>query len=95
MKTTALLLLATLLSAPHAAGQTYGAAPDTPQSSTTVVVPGDNAPGVTSTTSQTGTPNTTVTNVRREDGSTTTIITQQPQSAYQPMGSGGYHPMGR
>jgi hypothetical protein len=31
---------------------------------------------------------------KREDGSTT-IIALQPQSAYQPMGQGGYQPMGR
>ena len=29
---------------------------------------------------------TTITNVKRENGSTTTVITQQPQSTYQPMG---------
>ena len=74
-----------------------------PPSGTTIVLP-DNAGSASSTTSQTdttvtksqtGDADTTITNIKREDGSKTTVITQQPQSTYQPMGQGGYQPMGR
>jgi hypothetical protein len=95
MKSRTLLLTMILLAPLPALAQTSGMAPDAPQSSTTVVVPGDQGSATTSTTSQIGTTDTTITNVKREDGSTTTVITQQPQSTYQPMGSGGYRPMGQ
>jgi len=94
MKSRALYLTIILLSAAPAVAQTPDAAPDGPQSSTTVVVPGTNG-SATSTSSKTGSSDTTITNVKREDGSTTTVITQQPLPTYQPMGSGGYYPMGR
>jgi hypothetical protein len=84
-----------LLLAPPVAAQTAATAP--PSNTTTIVLP-DNvgpAPSTTSTTSQTGNADTTVTSVKRENGSTTTVITQQPQTTYQPMGRGGYQPMGR
>jgi hypothetical protein len=68
-----------------------------PPSNTTTVQPGTMGPGASaaSTTSVTGNTETTVTNIKREDGSMTTIIVQQPQSTYQPMGQGRYEPMGR
>jgi len=49
----------------------------------------------TVTKSQTGNADVTVTDVKREDGSRTTVITKEPPSSYQPMGQGGYQPMGR
>jgi hypothetical protein len=68
-----------------------------PPSNTTIVQPDNVGPSASSasTTSVTGNTETTVTNIKREDGSMTTIIVQQPQSTYQPMGQGGYQPMGR
>jgi hypothetical protein len=81
-----------LLSLLPAAAQTPA-----PPSNTTIVQPDSMGPGASSasTTSVTGNTETTVTNIKREDGSMTTIIVQQPQSTYQPMGQGGYQPMGR
>ena len=62
-----------------------GATPSTPQTGTDTTV----------TKSQSGNADTTITNVKRENGSSTTVIMQQPQTTYQPMGQGGYQPMGR
>ena len=101
MKPFAPLLGFILLSPLPSVAQTPAVSP----SGTTIVLP-DNAGSASSTTStsqtdttvtksQSGNADTTITNVRREDGSTTTVITQQPQSTYQPMGQGGYQPMGR
>src|SRR4051812_38137387 len=69
----------------------------TPPSNTTIVVPDNAAPALstTSVTSTTGPTETTITNVKRDNGSLTTIITQQPQSTYQPMGPNTYQPMGQ
>jgi len=78
---------------------------DAPSSGTTIILPdsGTASSGTppaegddtTVTKSQTGNADVTVTDVKREDGSRTTVITQQPQTTYQPMGQGGYQPMGR
>jgi hypothetical protein len=69
----------------------------TPPSNTTIVVPDNAAPAssTTSVTSTTGLTETTIINVKRDNGSLTTIITQQPQSTYQPMGPNAYQPMGQ
>jgi hypothetical protein len=103
MKRFAPLLGLILLWALPVAAQT----PDAPSSGTTIVLPeagaGSSAtspsqPGSDDTTvtkSQTGDADVTVTDVKRENGSRTTVITQQPPSSYQPMGQGGYQPMGR
>jgi hypothetical protein len=48
----------------------------------------------TSTTSEPPGTDTTVTTVQRGNG-TATVMTPEPQPAYQPMGAGGYQPMGR
>jgi len=101
MKLFAMLLGLILLSPLSVAAQTS----DAPPSGTTIILPDAGAasgtaaasPGdeTTETKSQTGNADVTVTDVKREDGSRTTVITQQPPSSYQPMGQGGYQPMGR
>jgi hypothetical protein len=60
-----------------------------PPPNTTIVLPenGSAASTATSTTATPGYTETTVTSVKREDGSATTVVTQQPQSTYQPLGS--------
>jgi len=90
-----LLLLALPAAARTANVDSPAAAP--PSNATTIVLPDNagSATSTTSTTSQTGSADTTVTSIKRENGSTTTAIIQRPQSTYQPMGRGGYQPMWR
>jgi len=99
MKPFIVLIGLILLSELPVAAQT----PDAPPPGTTIILP--DAGGASSmaptlptddiTKSQTGSADVTVTDVKRENGSRTTVITQEPQSSYQPMGQGGYQPMGR
>jgi hypothetical protein len=101
MKRFVPLLGLIVLSALPVAAQTS----DPPSSGTTIILPDSGAASgttptspadeTTETKSQTGNADVTVTDVKREDGSRTTVITQQPPSSYQPMGQGGYQPMGR
>jgi hypothetical protein len=76
------------------------ASPENAASPNTPAVAPDNAVSAASPTATTSEPpgtettDTTVTTVKRGNG-TATVMTPEPQPAYQPMGAGGYQPMGR